>query len=87
MTIYLTLSFMQSRITTLIPKFFVLQMHVLSVSGPVVTAAGHGDLLAIVSHASDCLPSGDQVFISILTFVIADNSSIDICSESTYGFK
>lgn len=41
-------------------------MHILSVSGPVVTAAGHGDQLAIVSHASDCLPSGDQVFISIL---------------------
>ncbi|XP_062194749.1 protein ENHANCER OF LHP1 1 [Phragmites australis] len=38
-----------------------LQMHILSVSGPVVTAAGHGDQLAIVSHASDCLPSGDQV--------------------------
>uniref|UniRef100_A0A0A9BUT2 Uncharacterized protein n=1 Tax=Arundo donax TaxID=35708 RepID=A0A0A9BUT2_ARUDO len=38
-----------------------LQMHVLSVGGPVVTAAGHGDQLAIVFHASDCLPSGDQV--------------------------
>ncbi|KAL5201330.1 hypothetical protein ABZP36_035684 [Zizania latifolia] len=38
-----------------------LQMHILSVSGPVVTAAGHGDQLAIVSHASDCLSSGDQV--------------------------
>nr|CAB3498110.1 unnamed protein product [Digitaria exilis] len=37
------------------------EMHILSVSGPVVTAAGHGDQLAIVSHASDCLPSGDQV--------------------------
>uniref|UniRef100_J3MVR2 Uncharacterized protein n=2 Tax=Oryza brachyantha TaxID=4533 RepID=J3MVR2_ORYBR len=38
-----------------------LQMHILSVNGPVVTAAGHGDQLAIVSHASDCLSSGDQV--------------------------
>ncbi|XP_052167833.1 protein ENHANCER OF LHP1 1 [Oryza glaberrima] len=38
-----------------------LQMHILSVGGPVVTAAGHGDQLAIVSHASDCLSSGDQV--------------------------
>ncbi|KAI4991256.1 hypothetical protein ZWY2020_039627 [Hordeum vulgare] len=38
-----------------------LQMHILSVSGPVVTVAGHGDQLAIVTHASDCLPSGDQV--------------------------
>jgi chromosome transmission fidelity protein 4 len=33
----------------------------------VVTAAGHGDQLAIVSHASDCLSSGDQVF-SICSF-------------------
>ncbi|XP_048529636.1 protein ENHANCER OF LHP1 1 [Triticum urartu] len=38
-----------------------LQMHILSVSGPVVTVAGQGDQLAIVTHASDCLPSGDQV--------------------------
>jgi hypothetical protein len=40
-------------------------MHIISVSGPVVTAAGHGDQLAIVTHASDCLPSGDQVFVGM----------------------
>ncbi|KAJ3693246.1 hypothetical protein LUZ60_008726 [Juncus effusus] len=38
-----------------------LQRHILSVNGPVVTLAGFGDLLAIVTHSSDCLPSGDQV--------------------------
>ncbi|XP_020102596.1 WD repeat and HMG-box DNA-binding protein 1 [Ananas comosus] len=38
-----------------------LQRHILSVTGPVVTAAGFRDLLAVVTHASDCLPSGDQM--------------------------
>ncbi|PKI70341.1 hypothetical protein CRG98_009221 [Punica granatum] len=38
-----------------------LQRHVLSLDGPVVTASGFRDQLAIVSHASDCLPSNDQV--------------------------
>nr|CAD1839418.1 unnamed protein product [Ananas comosus var. bracteatus] len=38
-----------------------LQRHILSVTGPVVTAAGFRDLLAVVTHASDCPPSGDQM--------------------------
>ncbi|CAL5073973.1 unnamed protein product [Urochloa decumbens] len=50
-----------------------LQMHILSVSGPVVTAAGHGDQLAIVSHASDCLPSGDQV-LDVKVFNISERA-------------
>ncbi|RCV33222.1 hypothetical protein SETIT_7G065800v2 [Setaria italica] len=50
-----------------------LQMHILSVSGPVVTAAGHGDQLAIVSHASDCLPSGDQV-LDVRVFNISERA-------------
>lgn len=50
-----------------------LQMHILSVSGPVVTAAGHGDQLAIVSHASDCLPSGDQV-LDVTVFKISEGA-------------
>lgn len=54
-------------------------MHILSVSGPVVTAAGHGDQLAIVSHASDCLPSGDQVVISMFIWLSALDGDIDIC--------
>lgn len=59
-------------------------MHILSVSGPVVTAAGHGDQLAIVSHASDCLPSGDQVFVSILIFHHAKDRDLDIhCAKAT----
>ncbi|KAL6175383.1 hypothetical protein ACLB2K_052024 [Fragaria x ananassa] len=38
-----------------------LQRHVLSLDGPVVTASGFKDELAIVTHASDCLPSNEQV--------------------------
>ncbi|KAJ4960748.1 hypothetical protein NE237_020658 [Protea cynaroides] len=38
-----------------------LQKHILSINGPVVTAAGLKDELAIVSHASHCLPSNDQM--------------------------
>ncbi|XP_035541582.1 WD repeat and HMG-box DNA-binding protein 1 isoform X3 [Juglans regia] len=38
-----------------------LQKHVLSLDGPVVTAAGFKDELAVVTHASDCLPSNDQI--------------------------
>ncbi|KAL5657729.1 hypothetical protein ACJX0J_030892, partial [Zea mays] len=50
-----------------------LQMHILSVSGPVVTAAGYEDQLAIVSHASDCLPSGDQV-LDVKVFNISEGT-------------
>ncbi|OEL35871.1 WD repeat and HMG-box DNA-binding protein 1 [Dichanthelium oligosanthes] len=49
------------------------EMYILSVSGPVVTAAGHGDQLAIVSHASDCLPSGDQV-LDVKVFNISERA-------------
>ncbi|XP_010257868.1 PREDICTED: WD repeat and HMG-box DNA-binding protein 1 [Nelumbo nucifera] len=38
-----------------------LQKHVLSLNGPVVTASGFKDELAVVTHASDCLPSNDQM--------------------------
>lgn len=38
-----------------------LQRHVLSLDGPVVTASGFKDELAIVTHACDCLPSNDQM--------------------------
>ncbi|KAL6594289.1 hypothetical protein ACP70R_048482 [Stipagrostis hirtigluma subsp. patula] len=51
-----------------------LQMHILSVSGPVVTVAGHGDQLAVVSHASDCLPSGDQV-LDVKVFNISEGAN------------
>ncbi|CAM0950745.1 unnamed protein product [Alopecurus aequalis] len=50
-----------------------LQMHIISVSGPVVTVAGHGDQLAIVTHASDCLPSGDQV-LDVKVFNISEGA-------------
>ncbi|EOY22185.1 Transducin family protein / WD-40 repeat family protein isoform 1 [Theobroma cacao] len=38
-----------------------LQKHILSLNGPVVTAAGFKDELAIVTHISDCLPSNEQM--------------------------
>lgn len=38
-----------------------LQRHVISLDGPVVTASGFKDKLAVVIHASDCLSSNDQV--------------------------
>nr|ABA18100.1 transducin/WD-40 repeat family protein [Olimarabidopsis pumila] len=38
-----------------------LQKHILSLDGPVVTAVGCKDHLAVVTHVSDCLPSNEQV--------------------------
>ncbi|KAL2321180.1 hypothetical protein Fmac_030149 [Flemingia macrophylla] len=38
-----------------------LQRHVISLDGPVVTASGYKDKLAVVTHASDCLSSNDQM--------------------------
>ncbi|KAK3154137.1 hypothetical protein QOZ80_2BG0186610 [Eleusine coracana subsp. coracana] len=71
-----------------------LQMHILSLSGPVVTAAGHGDQLAIISHASDCLPSGDQV-LDVKVFNISKGAqsmsgrlTLTPCSQlSWFGFS
>uniref|UniRef100_A0A1J3CIA0 WD repeat and HMG-box DNA-binding protein 1 n=1 Tax=Noccaea caerulescens TaxID=107243 RepID=A0A1J3CIA0_NOCCA len=38
-----------------------LQKHILALDGPVVTAVGCKDQLAVVTHVSDCLPSNEQV--------------------------
>ncbi|KAJ1428121.1 WD40/YVTN repeat-like-containing domain superfamily [Sesbania bispinosa] len=38
-----------------------LQRYIISLDGPVVTASGFKDKLAVVTHASDCLSSNDQV--------------------------
>ncbi|CAH8386864.1 unnamed protein product [Eruca vesicaria subsp. sativa] len=38
-----------------------LQKHIISLDGPVVTATGCKDQLAVVTHVSDCLPSNEQV--------------------------
>ncbi|XP_078443316.1 transducin family protein / WD-40 repeat family protein isoform X2 [Wolffia australiana] len=38
-----------------------LQRHIISLNGPVVTAVGFKDELAVVTHASEPLPSGDQM--------------------------
>lgn len=35
--------------------------HILSLDGPVVTAVGYKDELAVVTHASPPLPSNEQV--------------------------
>ncbi|GAA0156858.1 chromatin/chromatin-binding, or -regulatory protein [Lithospermum erythrorhizon] len=38
-----------------------LQRHIISLDGPVVTAAGFNDLLAVITHVSSPLPSNEQV--------------------------
>ncbi|KAK1422282.1 hypothetical protein QVD17_25282 [Tagetes erecta] len=38
-----------------------LQRHVVSLDGPVVTASGFGDVLAVVTHSSPSLPSNEQM--------------------------
>lgn len=47
-----------------------LQKHVISLDGPVVTATGCKDQLAVVTHVSDCLPSNEQVGIVLFFFFI-----------------
>lgn len=42
-------------------KSMSLQRHIISLDGPVVTASGFNDKLAVVTHASDCLSTNDQV--------------------------
>lgn len=42
-------------------NFVVHQRHILSLDGPVVTAAGYKDELAVVTHISPSLPSDEQV--------------------------
>ncbi|KAL5974420.1 hypothetical protein ACLOJK_031085 [Asimina triloba] len=50
-----------------------LQRHILSLDGPVVTASGSKNELAVVIHASDCLSSGDQI-LEFKVFNIADGT-------------
>ncbi|KAI9174226.1 hypothetical protein LWI28_014153 [Acer negundo] len=42
-------------------KMSFFMRHILSLDGPVVTASGFQDQLAVVTHVSDCLPSNDQM--------------------------
>jgi chromosome transmission fidelity protein 4 len=54
-----------------ISKSILLQRHVISLDGPVVTASGFKDKLAVVTHASDRLSSNDQVwFYLVLLYTI-----------------
>lgn len=50
-----------------------LQKHIICLSGPIVTAVGYKDQLAIVIHASDCLPSGDQM-LEVIVFNIYEKT-------------
>ncbi|XP_068643156.1 protein ENHANCER OF LHP1 1-like [Aristolochia californica] len=50
-----------------------LQRHIISLDGPVLTAAGFKDELAIVTYASDCFHSGDVV-LEFKTFNIANGT-------------
>lgn len=52
---------------------FSLQRHIISLNGPVVTASGFKDKLAVVTHASECLSSNDQVG---TVFIVAVTSEI-----------
>lgn len=40
---------------------FFLQRYLISLGGPVVTATGFGDELAVVTHSSPSLPSNEQM--------------------------
>ncbi|KAL0915498.1 hypothetical protein M5K25_015920 [Dendrobium thyrsiflorum] len=55
-----------------------LQRHVLCLDGPVVTAAGFRNKLAVVTHASDCFSSGDQV-LEVQVFNINDRTQLIRC--------
>lgn len=48
----------------------------LSLAGPVVALAGNEDLLAVVTHASTPLPSGDQALPYLIIGIVALNSWI-----------
>uniref|UniRef100_A0A1D1ZIT4 WD repeat and HMG-box DNA-binding protein 1 n=1 Tax=Anthurium amnicola TaxID=1678845 RepID=A0A1D1ZIT4_9ARAE len=56
-----------------------LQKYILSLSGSVVTTAGFKDELAIVTHASECLPSGDQM-LEVKVFNISNGTQPIRCS-------
>ncbi|XP_011623322.1 WD repeat and HMG-box DNA-binding protein 1 [Amborella trichopoda] len=52
-----------------------LQKCILSLDGPVATAAGLKDELAIVTHASQSLPSGDQM-LEVQVFNVANSTKV-----------
>nr|VDC66816.1 unnamed protein product [Brassica rapa] len=65
--------------------------HVISLGGPVVTATGCRDQLAVVTHVSDCLPSNEQVGI-VLYFLLfhrrlSKNKSINFGYVLLYFFR
>lgn len=65
-------------------SYFLPQKHVLSLDGPVVTASGFKDELAVVSHVSDCLPSNDQVLFQLFIVCVVF-SECWLVQGSTWG--
>ncbi|WOK95221.1 WD repeat and HMG-box DNA-binding protein 1 [Canna indica] len=55
-----------------------LQKHIICLNGPVVTAAGYKDTLSIVTHASECLHSGDQM-LQVRVLKISDGTELINC--------
>jgi hypothetical protein len=61
-----------------ISKSILLQRHVISLDGPVVTASGFKDKLAVVTHASDRLSSNDQVGSAFAESVVSDTGTSSV---------
>ncbi|PWA90383.1 transducin family protein / WD-40 repeat family protein [Artemisia annua] len=51
-----------------------LQRHVVSLDGPVVTASGFGDELAVVTHSSPTLPSNEQQMLEFSVFNVPNGT-------------
>lgn len=66
-----------------IPESISLQRHVISLDGPVVTASGFKDNLALVTHASDCLSSNDQVGSAFMEGVASETSIFSMVLPSS----
>ena len=59
-----------------------MQRHVISLDGPAVTASGFKDELVVVTHASDCLSSNDQVGSDFVEFVSSDTGIFSVVLSS-----
>ncbi|CAN7022348.1 unnamed protein product [Brassica rapa subsp. trilocularis] len=59
--------------------------HVISLGGPVVTATGCRDQLAVVTHVSDCLPSNEQVGI-VLYFLVYFPYGLTLDKSINFGY-
>lgn len=55
-----------------------MQRHVISLDGPPVTASGFKDKLVVVTHASDCLSSNEQVGSVFMESVASDTGIFSV---------